>query len=143
MRRLSVILILFILGVMVMNFTGCTNSTSSTTTSTQSGSNNSSTYENIDGNKLEELMKDNNTIVVDVRETGEYQSGHLENAILIPLGQLPNQLSQLDKNKTIIVVCASGARSAQAAQYLINNGYTNVKNLDGGLYGNSQLTLVK
>lgn len=139
MKKLLILATILILGVFIISLGGCSSSSSTSTNENTS----TASYEDIDGTKLLELLKDSNTVVVDVRELGEYQSGHIDKSILIPLGQLPNQLNQLDKNKTIVVVCASGARSAQAAQFLIDNGFTNVKNLQGGIYGNGKLTLVQ
>lgn len=66
--------------------------------------------------------------IVDVRTTGEYNQAHAENTINIPLDRLAGSLKKLDKNKTIVVCCASGARSASARQTLIANGFNDVQN---------------
>lgn len=68
-------------------------------------------------------------IIIDVRTKGEFSSGHIRNAINIPVDQLSNNLSKLkDKNKCIICCCASGSRSAMAKRILISKGYTTVYN---------------
>jgi rhodanese-related sulfurtransferase len=69
--------------------------------------------------------------VLDVREDDEWSFGHIEGAQHIPLMQLPGRLSEIPEGQ-ILVVCKVGARSAQAAAYLRNNGHE-AFNLDGGL----------
>lgn len=59
--------------------------------------------------------------IIDVREPGEYTSGHLPGAVNIPLGQLPNRTDEV--KEPVVLVCASGNRSGQAAQYLAEQGY--------------------
>lgn len=87
-------------------------------------------YKTIDSNVAMELINDD-AVIIDVREADEYTTGHIENAINIPV----SNISSVDYNKdtVIIVYCASGMRSANAAKSLIEAGYTNVYNLDGGL----------
>lgn len=70
-------------------------------------------------------------IVMDVRTTAEFGGGHIKGSINVPLNKLPQYLPKLkDKNKAIIVCCASGSRSAQAMGVLKYNGFTN--GFDGG-----------
>jgi rhodanese-related sulfurtransferase len=70
----------------------------------------------------------------DVREEHEYEADNL-GAELIPLGDLPDRLDDLEslKNEEIIVHCRSGARSGNAQKYLEANGFTNVRNVVGGI----------
>lgn len=89
-----------------------------------------SSYQTIDSNKAIELIE-NDAIVIDVREISEYDNGHIENSINIPVDNIDSV--DYDKDTVIIVYCASGMRSAEAAKKLISQGYTNVYNLDGGL----------
>ncbi|ETN96227.1 rhodanese-like domain-containing protein [Zhouia amylolytica] len=78
-----------------------------------------------------ELLK-NDGIIIDVRTTGEYASGHIKGSQNIPLNVLPANLSKLkDKGQPIITCCASGMRSATAKNILKNQGYTNVHNGGG------------
>ncbi len=72
--------------------------------------------------------------ILDVRERMEYYSYNI-GGTLIPLGVLPNQLDELPENVhlEIVVVCQKGLRSRTAQKILIQAGYTNVKNLKGGL----------
>ena len=87
-------------------------------------------YETIDSNAAIGLIEES-AIVIDVRTIEEYNTGHIDGSINIPVENIPSV--DYDKDKTIIVYCASGMRSAKAADELINLGYTNVYNLDGGL----------
>ena len=87
-------------------------------------------YETITTNKALELI-DNGAIVIDVRSVDEYGTGHIPNAVNIPLDQIDGV--GYDKNLTIIVYCQSGIRSQEAAQKLADMGYTSLYNLDGGL----------
>ena len=73
-------------------------------------------------------------IVIDVREAWEYDELNM-GALNIPLGDLPSKLGELDycRNKEVIVHCKSGSRSNQAMKYLMKQGFTNVKSLEGGI----------
>lgn len=77
-----------------------------------------------------ELMKREATII-DVRTRAEYQQGHIRGSVNIPLNNLSNHYSKLDKNKPIITCCASGVRSAQAKSILQANGFSEVFNGGG------------
>jgi hydroxyacylglutathione hydrolase len=70
--------------------------------------------------------------VVDVREPWEYQQGHVPGAVLIPLGQLGSRLNELDAEKPVAVICASGSRSQSAAALLGQKGFKTVYNVTGG-----------
>ena len=73
------------------------------------------------------LESDDSVILLDVRNQNEFDEYHLERSTLIPVDELESRLSELpDKDALIIVYCRSGIRSAVAAEILINNGYTNV-----------------
>lgn len=69
--------------------------------------------------------------VLDVREPVEWEHGHIEGAVHVPLMDLPQRLGDLPQGQTL-VVCKVGGRSAQAAGYLAQQGY-DVVNLDGGM----------
>jgi sulfur-carrier protein adenylyltransferase/sulfurtransferase len=72
-------------------------------------------------------------VLIDVREPHEFQIGRIPNSTLIPLGELPKRLNELDKNAEIVVHCKSGARSAKAVALLKENGFKNVSNMTGGI----------
>ena len=74
----------------------------------------------------------NRPVVVDVREPWEYQQGHIPGAVLMPLGQLSMRLSELDLEKPIAVICATGNRSQSASALLGQKGFKTVYNVLGG-----------
>lgn len=69
--------------------------------------------------------------VVDVREPGEYMSGHVPGAQSMPLATVPVRMNELDRSQTHYVICQAGGRSAQACQFLKAQGY-DVVNVEGG-----------
>jgi sulfur-carrier protein adenylyltransferase/sulfurtransferase len=71
--------------------------------------------------------------LIDVREPYEYQICNIPGAKLIPLGELPKRLNELDRNAEIVAHCKSGKRSQQAVDLLKKNGYSNVLNMTGGI----------
>jgi len=73
--------------------------------------------------------------VIDVREPEEFTGalGHIAGAVLVPLGSLMAKMSMIEKEKPVVMVCRSGARSAQATVLLRNAGYAKVANLAGGM----------
>lgn len=73
------------------------------------------------------------SFLLDVREPSEWEAGHIEGAVLIPLGQLASRMSEVPDDKTVLVICRSGNRSAQARDLLRNAGYTQVTSVDGGM----------
>jgi sulfur-carrier protein adenylyltransferase/sulfurtransferase len=71
--------------------------------------------------------------LVDVREPFEHEIASIDSARLIPLGELPDRLSELDRDRLTIVHCHSGMRSAQAVRLLRDASFANVFNLEGGI----------
>jgi phage shock protein E len=72
-------------------------------------------------------------VTLDVREQSEYDAGHIPGVKLIPLGQVPARLAEIPKDKTVVLTCRSGNRSGQAADFLRQQGYTKVHNMEGGI----------
>lgn len=72
-------------------------------------------------------------LLIDVREPDEHAAASIEAARLIPLQTLTSQLDTLPKDREILIHCKSGRRSAQAVQTLLDNGFTRVKNVTGGI----------
>ncbi len=79
------------------------------------------------------LDRGDTLVLVDVREEWEYSLARLDGSILIPLGTLPQSLAQLSRDSEIIAICHHGMRSADATNFLLQQGFTNVKNLVGGI----------
>ena len=71
--------------------------------------------------------------ILDVREPHEYDICKLDNSYLIPLGDLPKRVNELDSANDIVVHCRSGVRSAKAVNFLRQAGFRKVKNLTGGI----------
>ncbi len=95
-----------------------------------------------------ELVSGTIPFMLDVRTTAEWDAnGHIEGAINVPVNDVPANLAQLpaDKAAPIMVICASGHRGAMTQMYLQFLGYTNVRNLNGGMNGwiAAQLPVVK
>jgi len=78
--------------------------------------------------------KENTFSIIDVREINEINAGTIPDAVAMPLASLPVRLTELDKAKTFVLICRSGARSAQACAFMQNNGFNDVHNLRGGMF---------
>ncbi|KAB7704458.1 hypothetical protein F9802_17360 [Bacillus aerolatus] len=84
--------------------------------------------------ELEKKLDANeNIVVLDVREAAEYAFNHIPNAVSIPLGEIEERLSELNKDDETYVVCRTGSRSDLAAQKLAENGFSNVINVVPGM----------
>jgi rhodanese-related sulfurtransferase len=73
------------------------------------------------------------TLFLDVREQEEWDAFHIPATTFIPLGELPDRLSELPRNQPIVVVCNSGNRSDAGRDILLEAGYTNVTSVNGGV----------
>jgi adenylyltransferase/sulfurtransferase len=71
--------------------------------------------------------------LIDVREPFEFEIARIDGAKLIPLGEISERVDELHREKTFIIHCHSGVRSAQAVQLLKQRGFANVYNLEGGI----------
>ncbi len=93
------------------------------------------TLELISPQEASALSIEKKAIILDVREDNEWNAAHIPGAIHIPLAQINNRLSELQsyKNSAVITQCRSGARSAKALDILKSAGFTQVKNMEGGL----------
>jgi rhodanese-related sulfurtransferase len=78
-------------------------------------------------------LRDDGALVLDVREPDEWASGHVPGATLIPLGELPSRVGELERNQRIVVVCRSGNRSAEGRDILLGAGFPAVTSLGGGM----------
>lgn len=81
-----------------------------------------------------DLLSDgkSNTVLIDVREQWEYQSGHAKGAKNIPMSQLGKRVAEFPRNREILLICQSGNRSMSAAYFLQKQGITQVTNVSGG-----------
>lgn len=92
-------------------------------------------FKNIRQKEFTELTNTEDTVVLDVRTDAEYMSGSLPKAINIDAmsADFQSHISQLDKSKTYLVYCRSGARSASACFALMGLGFDKIYNLGGGI----------
>ncbi|MDX1963079.1 MAG: rhodanese-like domain-containing protein [Pirellulales bacterium] len=74
-------------------------------------------------------------VILDVREPDEYATASIAGSILIPLGELPNRVAELEphRHRPIIVHCHHGGRSMRATKWLREQGYAQAQNLAGGI----------
>lgn len=115
-RKLSGLLSLFLL------LTGC------------AGGSAESSYQQISQEEAKKMMDTQEVIVLDVREQSEYDSGHIPNAVLLPVGTIEENTAAAvipEKDATVLVYCRSGNRSKAAASALAKLGYTNIFEFGG------------
>jgi rhodanese-related sulfurtransferase len=81
------------------------------------------------------LMNKKDSLVLDVREAGEFAQGHLLGARNIPIDELETRVKEIErfKDRPVVVSCAVGNRAGSAAKVLRQHGFTNVVNLSGGI----------
>lgn len=93
----------------------------------------------VNAKEMNELLQDENTVVIDMRNHYEYEVGHFERAIEIPSDtfreQLPMAVDMMkeNKDKNIIMYCTGGIRCEKASAYMLHNGFKNVFHLEGGI----------
>lgn len=82
-----------------------------------------------------QLINREDAVVLDIREDNEFYSGHIVNAVHIPLNYLKDRQTELEKfkDRPIIAACRSGNRSGQACSVLKKAGFENIYNLKGGM----------
>jgi phage shock protein E len=74
-----------------------------------------------------------NLQLIDVRTPGEFADGHVAGAKLIPVQEIENRLSEIDKQKPVLLYCRSGHRSGSALKILHEHGYAGAKHVEGGI----------
>ncbi len=77
--------------------------------------------------------RDQGAFILDVREQSEWNQFHIPGATLVPLGELPNRLQAVPKDREVVVVCRTGNRSATGRDILLKAGYTQVTSMAGGV----------
>jgi len=82
-----------------------------------------------------QIMNGGNSLILDVRENKEFETGHIADSVHIPMSEVKNRLSELDKYKDsqVVVSCRSGQRSSRTCSLLKKNGFSNISNLKGGI----------
>ena len=88
----------------------------------------------VDRKGLEQWLAEGESFeLLDIREPYEYRQGILRPSVLIPMNDIPDQLSRLDKSRRWVVVCAAGMRSFGVAHYMRENGFQDAWSMVGGL----------
>lgn len=94
----------------------------------------SKAWQDITPQEIEKILQEKREAqFIDVRNPDEFSAGHMEGATLIPLPVLPVRLHELDPEKEVIFICRSGARSAQACEFAVSQGFKKVANMAGGM----------
>ncbi|MFN8493601.1 MAG: rhodanese-like domain-containing protein [Caldilineaceae bacterium] len=87
----------------------------------------------IDAQTANALRTRSDVLMLDVREKSEYHQGHIPGITLLPMAEVPNRLSEIPRDKTVIVTCHSGNRSSKVVAYLREQGFTNIHDMQGGI----------
>lgn len=92
--------------------------------------------ENISVSELKERLerKDSKPLLLDVREPWEFAICHIDGSRLIPMREIPNAIGEINRETEIVVICHTGVRSLQVCYFLQHEGFTNIKNLTGGVH---------
>ncbi len=117
--------------------TACTNSTNGQSESIQT-ENQTMAYKNMSAREVSEMLATRNeaVVVLDVRTPEEWAEGQLEGAMELNFyDEFEQRVEALDKEKTYVVYCKLGGRSAQASQMMADKGFANVINMKGGYDG--------
>lgn len=116
-----------VLAILALALTGCSKSTEEESVDEKIQ------YVKISPKDAKEIMDNEESIVLDVRTKDEYDQGHIEGAVLLPVDEISSKAEEVlkDKKAKILVYCRSGNRSATAAKTLIKMGYENVLDFGG------------
>jgi phage shock protein E len=93
--------------------------------------------QHVDAISFEKMLQEKDAVILDVRTPGEFKSGYIPGAINIDIydPEFKAKIAKLDKSKKYLVYCRSGARSSNAAQQLVSQGFNQVVNFDRGMMG--------
>ncbi len=80
-------------------------------------------------------------LLVDIRERDEFMAVRVEGCLFIPMSQLGVRLDEIPKDRPVMLICASGSRSTSATAYLLQQGWTDVGSVAGGIDGWQRLGL--
>ena len=82
---------------------------------------------------VSEMEKRDDILLIDIRESHELAQGGIENAVHIPMGQIPEKMGTLPKDKDLVVFCHLGFRSKQVRRYLQKGGFHRTAHIKGGI----------
>jgi rhodanese-related sulfurtransferase len=103
------------------------------TTNTTSEINLDELPQEVDVQTVYEIQDMDEVHVLDVREQYEYDEKHIPNVTLLPMSEIQSRLDEIPTDKKVIVTCRSGNRSGQVANFLLQNGFEDVHNMQGGI----------
>ena len=85
---------------------------------------------------MQSLLNNDDVVILDVRNPGEFRNGHIPDAINIPLNDIQGRLAEINsyRNKIVIVYSASGGRSSVALDFLTKSSFKEIYNLKGGIH---------
>ena len=87
----------------------------------------------MNASELSKYLMSTTPILLDVREPWEFEICHIANSINLPMGQIPQQLDRLTPDDEYVVICHHGVRSLKVIQYLRQQSFEQLINLDGGV----------
>lgn len=92
-------------------------------------------YQDLSNEEFSDGIMENNILLLDVRSPQEYEDLHIPGAMLIPVQELNQRIEEIEslKDHPVYVYCRSGNRSRTASQILLDNGFSQVYNLDRGI----------
>lgn len=112
------------------------NSVTNSETSTGELSQTKAQVKNLEAKDFAKVVKEENAIIIDVRTPGEISEGVIEGAtVFVDYNgdDFAGEIAKLDKSKTYVVYCRSGGRSSEATNIMVNQGFQNIYNLEGGI----------
>ena len=121
-----------ILLLMLLTIVGCASAPATTAPNTAPAASNSALLPEVSLQDAAKL-RDAGAFVLDVREPSEWNEFHIPGSTLISLGQLQSRVSEIPKDKQVLVVCRSGNRSRTGRDILKQAGFANVTSMNGGL----------
>jgi rhodanese-related sulfurtransferase len=74
-------------------------------------------------------------LIVDVRERNEFEQERVEGVVLLPISEFVARHQSLPRDRPLLLMCAAGSRSSSATMYLLQAGWTDVRNITGGMIG--------
>jgi rhodanese-related sulfurtransferase len=100
----------------------------------QKGPKQGTDYGNVDLQTAWDIINEKaDLVIIDVRTVSEYESGHIEGAINIPVEELSQRLSELNPSDELLVYCRTGNRSTTAVRILKTDGFEKIYHMDGGI----------
>ncbi len=90
-------------------------------------------YADVTVSEGKQMIDSGGIFILDVRTKEEYDTGHINRSILIPLEDLEKRYNEIPRDKKILVYCRTGHRSAQASEILVKNGFKQIYNMKGGI----------